>query len=264
MGIESNLADPAGKARRPPAQFRWSVREVMNGVFYRLSVARDSQGPAAEVDGVRVSDALGLGRHPGAHSSRALPAEPGSGGSRGQPKCRRDRQPERERRRKRGARIDPSGYDAGKKVKGKKRHLLVDTLGLMLAIAVHAADLQDRDGAPLVLNRRTRRMFPFLVVIFADGAYGGDKLRRAMAEASWRIEVVKRSPEAKGFESSPSAGSWNAPSPGSTAADGSPRTTRTSIAPLSPSSAWPASASCSEDWHVFVILHKTFRTEPSK
>ena len=70
----------------------------------------------------------------------------------------------------------------------------------MLAIAVHAADLQDRDGAPLVLNRRTRRMFPFLVVIFADGAYGGDKLRLAMAEASWRIEVVKRSPEAKGFE----------------------------------------------------------------
>ena len=70
----------------------------------------------------------------------------------------------------------------------------------MLAIAVHAADLQDRDGALLVLNRRTRRMFPFLVVIFADGAYGGDKLRQAMAEASWRIEVVKRSPEAKGFE----------------------------------------------------------------
>ena len=169
------------------------VREVMNGVFYVLGTGCQwraiPKDLPAEVDGVRVSDALGLGRHPGAHSSRALPAEPGSGGSRGQPKCRRDRQPERERRRKRGARIDPSGYDAGKKVKGKKRHLLVDTLGLMLAIAVHAADLQDRDGAPLVLNRRTRRMFPFLVVIFADGAYGGDKLRRAMAEASWRIEV---------------------------------------------------------------------------
>jgi len=70
---------------------------------------------------------------------------------------------------------------------------------LILAVAVHAADLQDRDGAPLVLNRRTRRMFPFLLVIFADGAYGSDKLRRAMAEASWRIVVVKRDAEATGF-----------------------------------------------------------------
>ena len=71
---------------------------------------------------------------------------------------------------------------------------------MILAIAVHAADLQDRDGALLVLNRRTRRMFPFLLVIFADGAYRGDKLRQAMAEASWRIEVVKRDAQAKGFQ----------------------------------------------------------------
>jgi putative transposase len=69
----------------------------------------------------------------------------------------------------------------------------------MLTVVVHSADLQDRDGAPLVLDRRTRRMFPFLETIFADGAYGGNKLRRAMADARWRIEVVKRSPEARGF-----------------------------------------------------------------
>ncbi len=78
--------------------------------------------------------------------------------------------------------------------------MLVDTLGLILAIAVHPADLQDRDGALLVLNRHTRRLFPFLETIFADGAYGGQKLRRAMGDAAWRIEVVKRSAEAKGFE----------------------------------------------------------------
>jgi putative transposase len=65
---------------------------------------------------------------------------------------------------------------------------------------VHAADLQDRDGAPLVLDRRTRRLFPFLGTIFADGAYGGEKLRRAMADAAWRVELVKRSAQAKGFE----------------------------------------------------------------
>ncbi len=92
-----------------------------------------------------------------------------------------------------GGRIDPPGYDAGKKIKGKKRHLLVDTLGLILNTVVHAADIQDRDGTPLVLDRHTRRLFPFLETIFADGAYGGAKLRRAMDDAAWRIEVVKRS-----------------------------------------------------------------------
>ncbi len=79
--------------------------------------------------------------------------------------------------------IEPPGYDAGKKTKGKKRHLLVDTLGLILNAVVHPADIQDRDGAPLVLDNRTRRLFPFLETIFADGAYGGQKLRRAMDDA---------------------------------------------------------------------------------
>ena len=65
---------------------------------------------------------------------------------------------------------------------------------------MHAADIQDRDGAPLVLDSRTRRLFPFLETIFADGAYGGQKLRRALDDAAWRIEVVKRSAQAKGFE----------------------------------------------------------------
>ena len=63
--------------------------------------------------------------------------------------------------------------------------------------------MQDRDGAILVLDRHTRRLFPFLEKIFADGAYGGDKLRKAMAGAAWTIEVVKRSDTAKGFEPLP-------------------------------------------------------------
>ena len=50
---------------------------------------------------------------------------------------------------KRGARIDPHGYDAGKKIKGKKRHILVDTVGLLLHAIVHPADIQDRDGGIL-------------------------------------------------------------------------------------------------------------------
>ena len=71
---------------------------------------------------------------------------------------------------------------------------------MILNAVVHPADIQDRDGALLVLDRRTRRLFPFLETIFADGAYGGEKLRKAMAGAAWTIEVVKRSDQAKGFE----------------------------------------------------------------
>ena len=115
----------------------------------------------------------------------------------------------------------------------------------MLNAVVHPASLQDRDGAVLVLNEHTRRLFPFLEKIFADSAYGGQKLRRAIAGAPWKIEVVKRPANQKGFEVLPkrwpSAGSWSAPSLGSTAVGAWPRTTRTSTEPPSPSSAPPVS-----------------------
>src|SRR6202790_1338182 len=74
---------------------------------------------------------------------------------------------EREKRGKRGACIDPHGYDAGKKIKGKKRHILVDTLGLLLHAIVHPADIQDRDGGVLVMATLFG-MFPFLKTLFAD------------------------------------------------------------------------------------------------
>ena len=63
------------------------------------------------------------------------------------------------------------GFDAGKKVKGRKRHLLVDTLGLILVAVVHSAAIQDRDGAKLVIQKA--RWFGRLRVIFADAAYSG-------------------------------------------------------------------------------------------
>jgi transposase len=63
-----------------------------------------------------------------------------------------DYQPERQGRAKRGASLDPQGFDAGKKIRGK-RHILVDTLGLLLSVAVHAANIQDREGVALVLDR---------------------------------------------------------------------------------------------------------------
>ena len=64
------------------------------------------------------------------------------------------------------------GYDAGKKIKGRKRHIVVDTMGLLLCIVVHAASIQDRDGARIVLEK-LKSLFPSLKVIFADGGYAG-------------------------------------------------------------------------------------------
>jgi len=57
------------------------------------------------------------------------------------------RQPERQSRSKRGAWVDPQGFDAGNKVTGRKRHILVDTLGLLLGVSVLPANIQDRAGA---------------------------------------------------------------------------------------------------------------------
>ena len=64
----------------------------------------------------------------------------------------------------------------------------------------YCRNVQDRDGAVLVLNERTRRRFPLLRTIFADSAYGGPKLAKAIAGAAWKIEVVKKPKDQKGFE----------------------------------------------------------------
>ena len=94
----------------------------------------------------------------------------------------------------------PRGYDAGKKIKGRKRHILTDTNGLLVAATVHEADIQDRDGAvPLLAS--VRRPFPWLRHVFADGGYAGAKLETALAAyGRWTLEIVKRSDIAQGFE----------------------------------------------------------------
>lgn len=93
----------------------------------------------------------------------------------------------------------PSGYDAGKKVKGRKRHILTDTTGLLVAATVHPADIQDRDGAPALLSL-ARDLFPGLRHVFADAAYAGDKLEGVLAHlGQWTLEIVRRADSAKGF-----------------------------------------------------------------
>jgi hypothetical protein len=102
---------------------------------------------------------------------------PPTGEPEGEPDGGDHRQPEREKRRKRGRHIDPHGYDAGKKVNGKKRPILVDTQGLILQAIVHAADIQDRDGG-VWLSATLFRLFPFLLRLFADGGYQGPEGRQ--------------------------------------------------------------------------------------
>jgi transposase len=94
----------------------------------------------------------------------------------------------------------PRGFDAGKKIKGRKRHLLTDTAGFLIAGIVHEASVQDRDGAPALLQL-IRSAFPWLRHVFADGGYAGPKLKKALASIGrWTIEIVKRSDAAKGFK----------------------------------------------------------------
>src|SRR5262249_29701404 len=100
------------------------------------------------------------------------------------------RQPVRQDDRKRGGR----GYDTGKKVKGRKRHIAVDPFGRLLAVWVHPANIQDRDGAWVVLLRLKGR-FPRLERIWVDGGYAGRLVKAVQRGYGWVMEVVMRRPE---------------------------------------------------------------------
>jgi transposase len=92
------------------------------------------------------------------------------------------------------------GYDAGKRIKSRKRHMVTDTVGFLVGLVVHGADVQDRYGAPEVL-KSIAATYPLLRHIFADGGYGGPKLRGALEKIGrWTIQTVKRSDTAAGFE----------------------------------------------------------------
>jgi putative transposase len=97
------------------------------------------------------------------------------------------------------ARGGACGFDAGKKVKGRKRHLLVDTLGLLLAVVVTAADVQDTKGGERLVERLQGQR-PRLELLWGDSKYGGQFREYAAAERGWRVETVKRPVGTKGFE----------------------------------------------------------------
>lgn len=95
------------------------------------------------------------------------------------------------------------GYDGAKKIKGRKRHLVVDTLGLLLAVVVTAASVDDAAGAREVVGKLTPASFPRLKVIFGDNKYHNHKYNQWLAEHSkskWRMEISSRPADAEGFK----------------------------------------------------------------
>lgn len=93
------------------------------------------------------------------------------------------------------------GYDGGKKIKGRKRHLIVDTLGLLLMVVVTAANLDDGTAAPELLSKITQEAFPRLKVIFGDNKYHNHSLNEWLSRErpNWKIEVQSPPPGTKGF-----------------------------------------------------------------
>src|SRR5216684_3847549 len=87
----------------------------------------------------------------------------------------------------------PHGYDGGKKLSGRKRHLLVDTMGLLLKVVVHAANLQDREGVKLLLEP-VKGQFERMEKVWVDQAYSGTGKTWIEQQMGWTVEVVERSP----------------------------------------------------------------------
>jgi transposase len=96
----------------------------------------------------------------------------------------------------------PSGYDGNKKIDGRKRHIVVDTLGLLMAVAVTTANLDDGTHAPKVLEKLAPEKFPRLEVIFADNKYNNHTLDKWLlrSDAKYRIEVKMKPEDSKGFK----------------------------------------------------------------
>jgi putative transposase len=84
-----------------------------------------------------------------------------------------------------------TGYDAGKKIKGRKRHLLTDTEGLVLDVVVHSAGIQDRDGAKILL-RHAKKILESIEKIFTDGGYAGKLIAWVQKQFGITLEIVKR------------------------------------------------------------------------
>ncbi|NSX38862.1 transposase [Pseudarthrobacter oxydans] len=133
---------------------------------------------------------------------------------------------------------DSRGYDAGKKVNGRKRHIVTDTTGLLVAVLVTAASLQDRDGGRPVLERSGAKM-PSLVRVWADGGHAGKLVETVRDLLGITLDIVKKPEGTTPSRYCPGVGWLNAPCPGWCAAGAWAGTTSASRATRRPWSSGP-------------------------
>jgi transposase len=133
----------------------------------------------------------------------------------------------------------PRGYDAGKRIYGRKRHIVTDTDGLLLAVHVHPANVQDCHGAVPLLER-VRRRFPKLRHVFADRVYRGDQLQNALSYYG-RLRSSSDPMASKASSFCRGAGSSNALLPGAEGVAASPKTSRDPQQPKPHGSSSPTS-----------------------
>ena len=202
-------------------------REVVNGLMYVLSTGSNGapfRRTCRRVRRFTITSIAGVGTARRSRPRRALREVSRSRRSRGEPDRRDHRQPERQERGKRGTCIDPAGYDADKKIMGKKRHILVDTQGLLMHAIVHAADIQDRDGGAALMATLFGASCD-LTRLFADGGYRGPQFQTAVCGTLTPLGVgssIDRS--GQGLRRPAQALVGERTFPGSAAADGWPRT----------------------------------------
>ena len=176
-----------------------NMRDVMNGAAYGMPMAAVAEKLSAALHRLQLLLGMDALRRARSHPPHAASEGARGRGPRGKPDRRHYRYTSCEGDRKRGPQRDPVGYDAAKKTKGIKRNVIVDTIGLLLGIAVIPANIQDRDCAANLI-RKTRRLFPWIAKIFADGGYAGGKLKAALEGQPVKLEVVKRTDNEGGFK----------------------------------------------------------------
>ena len=190
--------------RRPSAVetgvMSWCARSSRPDVYpeHRLSVARILRLPPRST--LYDYSILELGRHARSHPRRAY-AQCREAASREASRPPRSSTARASRARKRGPALS-SGYDAGKKIKGKKRHILVDTQGLLMHAIVHAANVQDRDGGALLMASFRRLSVPDQAL--CRRRLPGPEFQSAIKRfGAPHVEIVKRSGQATGFVALP-------------------------------------------------------------
>ena len=141
----------------------------------------------------------------------------------------------------------PCGYDAGKRIKGRKRHIAVDAQGSPIVMMVHPADVQDRDAALEVVIQLLATV-PTISKLYADGGYAGPKLRKEFREQGLSdiLEIVEK-PKAR---CCPAGGSWSGPLPGWADAVACRRITSATLTMPWPGRNWPPVDFLSGTWRV--------------